>query len=66
MKASKNKNAPSDSTDPNILFENYQALSGEIKWIPIGSQREQLGDVGMVHDDIVLAKLRPGHEIEAR
>jgi len=30
----------------------------------MGDQRERLGDVRPLHDDILIAKLRPGQEIE--
>jgi DNA-directed RNA polymerase I and III subunit RPAC1 len=66
VKASKNKNAPANTTDPNLLFENYRALSSEFKWVPIGDQAERLSDIRTVHNDIIVAKLRPGQEIEAR
>lgn len=37
------------------------------KWIPIGDQKKVLLESPkMVHDDILVAKLRPGQEIEAR
>jgi len=48
------------------LFNNYQALSGAFKWVPIGDQQNWLSEVRTVHDDIVVAKLRPNQEIEAR
>lgn len=66
VKASKNKDAPPGATDPKQLFNNYQALSGAFKWVPIGDQQNWLSEVRTVHDDIVVAKLRPNQEIEAR
>jgi hypothetical protein len=47
---------------------NWVLYSSALKWIPIGEQKQQLArnNPRMVHGDIVLAKLRPGQEIEAR
>lgn len=42
--------------------------SGQIKWIPIGDQSTKFKaeDVGPVNDDILIAKLRPGHELDLK
>ncbi|KAI6228728.1 RPOLD domain-containing protein [Aphelenchoides fujianensis] len=66
VKCTKNKHAPADSTNPKELFVNHYALSGQFVWEPIGEQKQWLKHCRMVHDDIVIAKLRPGQEIKAR
>ncbi|KAI6213790.1 Dolichyl-phosphate beta-glucosyltransferase [Aphelenchoides besseyi] len=66
VKCTKNKQAPADSTNPKELFVNHYALSDKFIWEPIGDQQSWLNDVSTVHNDIVVAKLRPGQEIEAR
>jgi DNA-directed RNA polymerases I and III subunit RPAC1 len=38
--------------------------SKDLVWVPQGDQLERLGQVRPVHDDILLAKLRPGQTIE--
>jgi DNA-directed RNA polymerase I and III subunit RPAC1 len=38
--------------------------SSDIEWMPQGDQEERLGSAGPVHDDILIAKLRPGQVIE--
>ena len=38
--------------------------SGHLQWIPEGDQAKRLGNVRPVYEDILLAKLRPGQEIE--
>lgn len=44
---------------------NASALSGAMKWLPQGSQNEVFPEgVAPVHDDIVVAKLKPGQRIE--
>jgi len=47
---------------------NQEVNSGHILWTPIGKQSTQFTDenlIRVVQDDILLAKLRPGQEIEA-
>lgn len=46
-------------------FVNENALSGSLTWLPQGSQLEVFPEgVKPVHDDIVVAKLKPGQRIE--
>mmetsp|Transcript_12738 Transcript_12738/g.23129 ORF Transcript_12738/g.23129 Transcript_12738/m.23129 type:complete len:350 (-) Transcript_12738:13-1062(-) len=55
-----------DTTAPDKLYKNEEVLSGDLQWIPQGDQKQTLGDaVGVVHDDIIITKLRPGQVIEA-
>lgn len=44
---------------------NSRVLSGALQWIPQGDQDERFRDapIAPVHDDILIAKLRPGQEI---
>lgn len=46
---------------------NQEVLSDKLKWVPMGDQEERFADapVKPVHSDILIAKLRPGQEIEA-
>lgn len=43
-------------------------FSKQIKWVPIGEQSSQFkaSEVGPVDDEILLAKLRPGHELDLK
>ncbi|VDK47709.1 unnamed protein product [Anisakis simplex] len=60
-------NAPKTATDPREIFENACVYSNAFEWIPIGDQAKSLPyHPAMVHDDILIAKLRPRQEIEAR
>ncbi|KAI1720793.1 RNA polymerase rpb3/RpoA insert domain-containing protein [Ditylenchus destructor] len=45
-----------------------KVLSGSFKWVPIEKQEKIHAEnpPRMVHDDIIVAKMRPGQEIEAR
>lgn len=46
-------------------YVNESALSSALTWLPQGSQSEMFPEgVKPVHDDIVIAKLRPGQRIE--
>ena len=44
---------------------NSRVTSGDLEWIPQGEQEERFRDapIAPVHDDILIAKLRPGQEI---
>lgn len=39
-----------------------------IEWIPLGEQAHKFKpeDVEPIHDDILIAKLRPGHELDLK
>uniref|UniRef100_A0A671VHZ5 DNA-directed RNA polymerases I and III subunit RPAC1 n=1 Tax=Sparus aurata TaxID=8175 RepID=A0A671VHZ5_SPAAU len=41
-------------------------ILGDIKWVPIGNQADVFADssIGPVHDDILIAQLRPGQELD--
>lgn len=46
----------------------HSVYTRHLRWNPIGSQSRMYTskDVGPVEDDILIAKLRPGHEIELK
>lgn len=48
-------------------LENTEVLSNIIDWIPIENQKEKFKNnkIRVVHDDILVAKLRQGQEIDA-
>ncbi|XP_064402889.1 DNA-directed RNA polymerases I and III subunit RPAC1-like [Halichondria panicea] len=66
VKCKRNPKAPKDSEDPNELYINSKVLSADMKWVPLGDQASRLEDVRPVLDDIVIAKLRPGQEVDVR
>ncbi|RZF33883.1 hypothetical protein LSTR_LSTR009907 [Laodelphax striatellus] len=68
IKCTKNTNAKPDSTNPDELYVNNNVYSKHIKWLPMGRQSNRMkeADVGPVLDDILIAKLRPGHEIDVK
>ncbi|KAK4516724.1 Transmembrane protein 97 [Mucor velutinosus] len=61
-----NPEAAADETDPNKKYINSFVYSSDLVWEPKGNQEEKFGDnpPRPVHDDIVIAKLRPGQEME--
>nr|CAB3265013.1 DNA-directed RNA polymerases I and III subunit RPAC1-like [Phallusia mammillata] len=65
IKCTKNPSAPKDATDPNVMYKHHKVFSGDIVWIPKGNQSD-VSCVKPVHDDILIAKLRPGHEIDVK
>lgn len=50
-----------------IMFV-FAVYSKHIKWQPIGNQAElyKEADIGPIHDDILIAKMRPGHELDLK
>ncbi|TRY85029.1 hypothetical protein DNTS_026935 [Danionella cerebrum] len=66
VKCTRNPRAPKDSSDPKELYLNHMVYSGDIKWLPIGNQADVFADakIGPVHEDILLAQLRPGQELD--
>jgi len=68
IRCERNPSAPEDATAPADLYHHSSVYTSDFRWIAIGDQERTMGDQipAMVHDDILVAKLRPGHEIEAR
>lgn len=51
-----------------IILFHFIVYSKHIKWTPIGKQAElhKKGDVKPIHSDILIARLRPGHELDLK
>lgn len=66
VKCTHNPDCPKGSEDPRELYINGDVLSSAIQWKPMGEQENTLAGykIGPVQDDILVAKLRPGQEIE--
>ncbi|OMJ08604.1 DNA-directed RNA polymerases I and III subunit RPAC1 [Smittium culicis] len=60
-----NPDASKDEKDPKVKYINSSVYSSHLKWDPKGDQAERFASspIKPVHDDILLAKLRPGQEI---
>ena len=53
-------------TDPKVLYDNAHVYARDLTFEPIGQQKEWFegeGAIQPVHPDILLDKLRPGHEV---
>ncbi|CAG9839960.1 unnamed protein product [Diabrotica balteata] len=69
IKCSYNKEAnKKDSSREEDMYKNNNVYSKHIKWIPVGNQKERFkeADVGPIETDILIAKMRPGHELDLK
>ncbi|XP_019405228.1 PREDICTED: DNA-directed RNA polymerases I and III subunit RPAC1 [Crocodylus porosus] len=66
IKCSRNPRAAKESSDPNELYINHKVYSRHMTWVPLGNQADLFPDACFrpVHDDILIAQLRPGQEID--
>ncbi|XP_059053305.1 DNA-directed RNA polymerases I and III subunit RPAC1 [Achroia grisella] len=66
IKCTNNKTQLKDSYRPEDLYENHNVYSSQIKWHPVGNQSSvhKEVDIGPVHGDILISKMRPGHELD--
>ena len=55
-----------DVSEEEKIFNNSNVYSSDLKWIPIGDQAQRFKSdpPRSLHEDILIAKLRPGQEIE--
>jgi len=55
-----------ESYPDHLKYEHSKVYSGDMVWCPAGIQEDEFRDLPIkpVHDDILLAKLRPGQSIE--
>ncbi|XP_043216115.1 DNA-directed RNA polymerases I and III subunit RPAC1-like isoform X1 [Amphibalanus amphitrite] len=68
VKCKVDPSAPGDATNPSEKYVNSNVYSGSIKFCPYATQEGIYTDdqVGPVHQDILIAKLRPGHELDLK
>lgn len=62
----KNRNNDICPEDDEKLFNHASVYTSDMKWEPIGKQKKNFKNTPIrpVYEDILLAKLRPGQEIE--
>ncbi|RIA86427.1 DNA-directed RNA polymerase [Glomus cerebriforme] len=62
----RNPKATANDTDPKQLYINHNVYSAALTWEPKGDQAERFKNcfIGPVHDDILIAQMRPGQKIE--
>ncbi|KAI0155057.1 DNA-directed RNA polymerase [Xylariaceae sp. FL1272] len=68
VKCTRNKNAAPDASKPEDLYHNSSVYARDLVFVPLGSQEEYFTGpeniIRPVNPDILIAKLRPGQEIE--
>lgn len=66
VKCTHNSAKSKESYRNEDMYENHSVYSSQIKWLPIGDQASvhEEADIGPVHPDILISKMRPGHEID--
>ncbi|XP_026273622.1 DNA-directed RNA polymerases I and III subunit RPAC1 [Frankliniella occidentalis] len=68
IKCKWNSSSHKDATHPDDLYRNHNVYSKHLKWMPIGGQADifKPDQVGPVFEDILINKMRPGHEMDLR
>jgi len=68
INCTKNANVPPGTTDPEKLYLNSTVTAGHLEWVPQGEQEDleafKLKPPAPTNPNIVIAKLRPGQEME--
>lgn len=62
--AAAGKKAPRKLQFPKDRPYTKHVYSKDLTWVPQGDQKDRFEDIRPVHDDILIAKLRPGQEID--
>ncbi|KAM4772269.1 DNA-directed RNA polymerases I and III subunit RPAC1 [Rhinophrynus dorsalis] len=66
VRCTRNPRASKECSDPNELYINHKVYTSQMKWLPQGNQADLFPETDTprpVHDDILIAQLRPGQEI---
>lgn len=63
VKCTKRSNASTKSYNVDTEYEHSKVYTNAIRWIPLDDQAATLTEVKPIHDDILIAKLRPGQEL---
>ncbi|XP_064539230.1 DNA-directed RNA polymerases I and III subunit RPAC1 [Drosophila montana] len=68
VKCTRRKDANKDQSNFDDIYKNHKVYSGHLKWLPKGKQGQIYSEssVGCIHEDILIAQLRPGHELDLR
>ncbi|XP_018322932.1 DNA-directed RNA polymerases I and III subunit RPAC1 [Agrilus planipennis] len=68
VKCTWNKEGNKESARADDIYKNNNVYSKHFTWLPIKNQAEMFKaeEVGPIHDDILLAKMRPGHELDLK
>ncbi|XP_055541885.1 DNA-directed RNA polymerases I and III subunit RPAC1 [Wyeomyia smithii] len=68
VKCTRKNKESTEITNNDNMYKNHSIYSGQIKWVPIGNQASiyKESDVGPINDDILISKMRPGHEFDIK
>ncbi|XP_067941700.1 DNA-directed RNA polymerases I and III subunit RPAC1-like [Watersipora subatra] len=68
VKCTHNTSAPPDTTQPDLMYKHNNVYTKDMVWVPVGNQTDLFteGMIRPVHDDILIAKMRPGHILDLR
>lgn len=68
VKCSRRRDAGKDQSNFDEIYKNHKVYSGHLKWLPKGKQAQIYTEsaVSCIHEDILIAQLRPGHELDLR
>lgn len=57
-----------DQKESQVFEKNYPVYSGQIKWVPKGRQGQMFkeSNIGPIESNILIAKTRPGHELDLK
>ncbi len=71
IKCRKNPHAAKDASNADDLYLDHKVTTKHLKWVPIGNQADiykesDLKPVQFGTDEILIAKLRPGQEIDLK
>jgi len=74
VKCRRNPDAPEGSENPDDLYLDHKVFTKHIKWLKREGQiqmlsrdgRETTPNPGPVEDDILISKMRPGHEMDIK
>lgn len=68
VKCTRRKDANKDQSNFDDIYKNHKVYSGHLKWLPKGKQAQIYSEnsVNCIHEDILIAQLRPGHELDLR
>ncbi|XP_034669344.1 DNA-directed RNA polymerases I and III subunit RPAC1 [Drosophila subobscura] len=68
VKCTRRKDASKDQSNFDDIYKNHKVYSGHLKWLPKGKQAQIYSEsmVNCIHEDILIAQLRPGHELDLR
>lgn len=68
VKCTKKNKDSTEVTNNDSMYKNHSIYSGQIKWVPVGNQASiyKEADVGPIDDDILISRMRPGHEFDIK